>query len=787
MIYNEIDNATIQSFEYETTMISDSNIIGTCELGKATIQLLNDSNKYSIYKDSWIKTVHGSFYIYNVEPVQEKVSIKLSCYDIKYKLDTPYDSSKHSFPCTLKEWRNSIFNDCNVEYDDSDFPNSNLILNSEPYIEKNSSNRTVIKMIAQAGASAVTTDSNDKFYFTWFEDTIHIVDDWIELTTEKQSTTPINLVVLGRGDTEDNVYYPEEKPINQVEFRIDNNYILDPQNTSSSEDLRYSTIIPIYEQVNNFSYLVFKIRSQQISNKLSIKLGQKIKYVDIWNNELTAYVMTKKINWLGGNLNDDDNYEITLSADKISESSTELKYASNVKNDVMRVERKADKNSGIIEDIIQETSEQNKKITQLSLSLEEIKGEISDIADVTITSEGNGSITAENINESEPIFVKVHATSNENYSFLYPGLTLYPSANTFTKSRTLLFKNSNGYSTSYEIPNDLLYLDENTYDEFVLDYEEQKCYIVHRVEINENNENYKLTAETTEYFDYPEITLQEGDYTISTPSSKNTYIYVRLMTKNMYTSQYTTKIEMKSALSIQTGNITSEVSKTYITKADSTTNINSAKTEAINSSNASTDNKLKNYSTTIQMNNIIEQKITDSENSINIEVAKKVNNVDYTHATIVAKINDDTSSALIDADKIDLKANDIINIIAGNTINLTTKNIVIDSTNLKVDKNGNLKAVNGEFSGKIISTNGSIGGWLINNSGLTNGTVKINSDGSSTIYTVADLIIIRGYILNLTGFELPSQMIKHYDLNGDGVVTAADYVLLQNLIGIAMS
>ena len=258
-------------------------------------------------------------------------------------------------------------------------------------------------------------------------------------------------------------------------------------------------------------------------------------------------------------------------------------------------------------DIISQTIEDNRyyidekgekhlistSMSQLVQTVDGIKGEISDIADITITSEGNGSITAENINESEPIFIKVHATSNENYSFLYPEENLYPGANTFTKSRTLLFENSNGYSTSYEIPNDLLYLDENTYDEFVLDYEEQKCYIVHRVGINENNENYKLTAETTEYFDYPEITLQEGNYTISTPSGENTYIYVRLMTKNIYTSQFATQIEMNA-------------------------------------------------------------KIEAKANEINLEVSQKVDNKDYTNAQITALINDGKSSVKIKADKIDL-------------------------------------------------------------------------------------------------------------------------------------
>ena len=425
MTYKDINNSAIQSFEYETTMISDGNVVGTCELGKATIQLLNNSNQYSVYKDSWIKTVHGSFYIYSVEPVQEKVSIKLNCYDIKYKLDTPYDSTKHKFPCTLKAYRNSIFDSCNVSYDDSDFPNSDLILNEEPYIENGSSNRTVIKMIAQAGASAVITDKNDKFYFVWFTDKIHTVNDWIELTTEKQKSSPINLVVLGRGNTEDNVYYPEEKPSNPVEFRINNNYILDPQDTSSTEDLRYTTRIPVYNQVKGFSYLIFSMRSQQINNKLSIRLGEQIKFVDIWGNELIAPIMTKKIGWLGGNLENDDNYEITLSADKISESSTQIKYASNLKNDVMRVERKADKNSGLIQDIITENKENSDKLAKLEIDVDSITGEVEHKYNFLDEAEGKNQLELDNSLEYQPVSFNIQGNT-EKILYFYPTDILYP-------------------------------------------------------------------------------------------------------------------------------------------------------------------------------------------------------------------------------------------------------------------------------------------------------------------------------------------------------------------------
>lgn len=103
-----------------------------------------------------------------------------------------------------------------------------------------------------------------------------------------------------------------------------------------------------------------------------------------------------------------------------------------------------------------------------------------------------------------------------------------------------------------------------------------------------------------------------------------------------------------------------------------------------------------------------------------------------------------------------------------------------------IDLEGNMTCNNANVNGVVNSTDGNIGGWTINNKGLTNGTVFLNSDGSSTIYTVADLIIIRGYIMEYEGFDLYGAMLQHYDINGDGVVNTQDYVLLQELIGIRM-
>lgn len=393
----------IQSFEYETSINSDGNVLGTCELGIATIQMINDSNTYSSLKGQWIKTIHGSFYIYDVEPVQEKVNIKLSCYDVKYKLDTKYDSSLYTFPMTLKEWRNAIFTNCGVEYDDTDFPNSDLSLSAEPYVGDSPSNRQVISQIAQAGASFVITDKNDKFYFKWFGTTNHNIIDWTELTTEKEETSPINVVVLGRGDTEDNVYYPETLLENKVELRIDNNYILDPQN--DGDDIRYTTIIPIYNQVNGFSFIPFSIRTQEVNDKLSINIGDKVSYKDIWGNDLISCVMTKKTIYLGGDPTDDDNYEIELSAEELNETSTEYSYGSSTENRLLKVERKADKQEGEITDLISKTDGISEKQTEMKQTVDGLDISVSDVKTSLETTNGTiqtleGKITDMNFNFS---------------------------------------------------------------------------------------------------------------------------------------------------------------------------------------------------------------------------------------------------------------------------------------------------------------------------------------------------------------------------------------------------
>lgn len=756
MNYVEYDEKMLQSFEYETTINSDGNILGICELGKATIEMLNDKNNYSSFKDSWIKTPQGSFYIYNVEPVQERINIKLECYDIKYKLDTLYDSSKHIFPCTLKEWRNSIFNECGVTYDDSDFPNSNLILEKEPPLDNGISNRNVIALVAQAGASFVVTDSNDKFYFKWFDNTIYEANDWIELTTEKEATKPINYIVLGRGDVEDNYYYPLVKPTNTVEFRIDNNYILDPQDTTSNIDLRESTIIPIYGQINGLSFIPYTMRTQFISNKLSINLGNKIKYKDIWGNELTSYVMTKKIKWLSGDLKKSDNYEITLSASEIKESSTKISYNKDLKQEIIEISRKTDKNAGKIEDMISVVDGQNEKISKITQTTDEINSKISDIADITTSGESQqASVSLEKVNESEPIAIKIHPIS-EDISYLYPSDYLYPADDLYLMNRIIRFTNTDTNEVfDYELPDDLLYYDANNYDEFILNYDSQTCSVIKRVEYDKatNKNKLKTIEETISCDEYPTIALTAGNYTVSLPGYSNAYIYVQLMASNIYTTQFATKVELSSSISQTAKEINIEVeekvgkeeviARINLTKETATIQANkvniSGVISAINNNTSTTinGNKITTGSITasqIKTGTITADKVSSDIITTNNFSAQNINAEKITtgvlNADRIPNISaDKITSGTIDASKITVKNLNADNITAGtlnvNQIpNLSASKITSGTMSANRISGGSLNIGNNTYylrmqsSGNGYTNNPSCSGLTIGNQGL---------------------------------------------------------------------
>ena len=144
---------------------------------------------------------------------------------------------------------------------------------------------------------------------------------------------------------------------------------------------------------------------------------------------------------------------------------------------------------------------------------------------------------------------------------------------------------------------------------------------------------------------------------------------------------------------------------------------------------------------------------------------------------VQVKLESDASAGstfTIDADQIDLNATDILNLLSGNTINLTSKNITISSTNFKVDKNGNIKASNAELSGKITSNSGEIGGFTL-------GSTQFKSSLSMNhTYTSSDLNKVS---MAINGTYTPTdEEMEYLDVDGNGTLTVLDLAIINNLI-----
>lgn len=90
--------------------------------------------------------------------------------------------------------------------------------------------------------------------------------------------------------------------------------------------------------------------------------------------------MGKKITYLGGNPTDDDNYEITLSAEEIKETSTDYSYGSGFESKLLKVERKADKQEGKITDLISKTNETSEQLSQVTQTVEGVEINVSNVS-----------------------------------------------------------------------------------------------------------------------------------------------------------------------------------------------------------------------------------------------------------------------------------------------------------------------------------------------------------------------------------------------------------------------
>lgn len=581
---------------------------------------------------------YGTFTVFD-EKDQDEFNKHITAFDNLIKFNVPFQD-KYDYPKTLYDELVNVCQQAGVTLGNVSIPNGSFVVENNQFTDGESL-KTVLKQIcAISGNYAVV--KNNVLYLQLRNVTNEVIDksqhepvDW------KRRSYGINQVILGDSQVEGEYVIREDAEdialngVHKLEI-LDNLF-------AYTQDKRSALIDNLFNQVRGFGYIPFETKGEWLSY---LEIGDTI------NLDGTDTILLRI------NAKSPDALNTTMSAPAIIDSSIEyVDNTADVNNRMKLTERSVDKQNQVITDVVSDVDDQNTKISQITQTVDEINSKIQDISDITVSGESSyAAFSLENVNESEPIQIKVRPV-NENISYLYPSTGLYPSDNLYLKVRTIRFhNNTTNENIDYELPDDLLIYDEETYDEFYLDYDSQTCQVTKRCQYNADGSVSPLATEQVINYPYPTITLTDGDYALRLIGYQYGYLFVRLMTKNIYTSQFYTKAEtnsrinqkadeinlgvtqtlsnysttdqMNAAINVKANQITSEVSSTYATKTTtnqlSTRIAQTAKGISLTVNNGSTssgitigvtkeDGTTEQTSGTIQMNGLV--KFTDLSGS----------------------------------------------------------------------------------------------------------------------------------------------------------------------------
>ena len=691
--YIVIDNKEVDiKGDLSDTAYKDTTFFGKFNLKMLKFETENDidykKKEFTYYKEVDGEALKiGTFIVTDVSDSDTFESVNVTAYDYGLKFSNPYTTNLNykNGNITMFQVVQEICNNCDIELENASLPNGSFIVDSNQFVNGEKYG-DVICIVALENGMFATINSNNKLEFVFTNETDEIIEDYVELD-DKRDTQPITSVLVAPSkDLETaGAVMKDQTLINQYGehwLKIYDSYFAN--STTKCQQL----IGAIFNQVKGFGYSSFK---SEYSFLPYLSLGDKIKFKNKEGKLVNSVILRYETNY----------DEMILEAPSIINASVEYELPETPEETSKKALAKVDQANGEIELIAKATEELETKTAQLRLDVDTIEGQISDIADITTTAEGVGTLVMNNINESEPIYIKIYPKLGDVTS-LYPANDLYPADDLYPISKTLHFHcTSENYDAYYELPKDLLWLNNDVYDEFVLDYDNSACYIIRRVGVLENGTKYALANSIQENLEYPTIRLINGDYEVSLLGQPTAYLYIRLMVQNIYTTQFATKVEMNSKIKQTKDEIDLEVSKKV------------GNDEVISRINQTPE------TITIQANKV---NIGGVINAINNNTSTTINGNKITTGSITA-------------DKV---SSDVI----------TTNNFNAQEINADKITAGTLSAANINLRGTYLSPNSStIGGWDVENGQFSSS----NSTGNSTINSNGEIYFYptKGGILGL--------------------------------------
>ena len=683
---------------------------------KLYVGLYNESTEQYEYLN------YGRFFIYSVEKQEDENLYTIKCYDDLIKSMKDYTPPTGiTYPISIKNYLISLLQSIGILPDSASFENianKNRQIPSELFANQGYTYRDVLDQVAQATGCSLIVTTEGILKAVYVENTNEVINSSFlkdANVTFKEKYGPINSIVLSRGNA-DNVYLRDEDSVAQYglhELKIVDNQIMNFNDRSEYLADLLLKLGGLEYYTNDYTSTGILYLEPMDAYQVSID-GTAYRCV-MFNDEII----------LDGGIEENIYTEIPEQAE------TDYTKADKTDQRINQTYFIVDKQNQTIKSVVTNVTEQDNKIAKITQTVDVINSKISDVVDITETQESmNGSLQFDDVNMSEPVSINIKSTG-EYVTFLYPWASgKYPANNLFIQLRTLRFTNTAEYRQTtdskyrsnknyyaevssqyillvagtdynigdtitgtiyentyfdYELPDDLLWYNENVYDELVIEYETQTAQILKRCRRTGKSSVEPLGTTQVIPIPYPSIELTDGDYLVQMLKYDNEpypcYIKVRVMKKNIYTTQFYTKAEVDSKISQTATSIDLSVDQkltNYVTEQQMNAAI-SITASSINSTVTRISNKVDVNTGDItqleQHTSSLDQRADSIETTVSTKVGKE---------EVISRINQSAEAIQINANKISL---------AGKNINLTSDNITIKSTNFSLDKNGNLSCV----------------------------------------------------------------------------------------------
>lgn len=690
----------------------------------------------------------------------DTLSYTHKCYDKMLYSMKNYEDMNLTFPLTVREYIKKICNHLGLTFANRNdtFANYNRQITADYYLGYDYTFRDVLDELAQVTASNICINANDELEIRYIsqESVIEIDEDYFKesnVTFEDVSYGPINSIVLSRSGESDNVYKRNESSVSAnglCELKIIDNQIMNYNDRSNY-------LPDILAKLNGLTYCINDFDSNGIC------------FLDLCDRYI-ANIHGKKYNCVL--FNDDikitQGLEESVYTDMPETSETDYTKADKTDQRINKAYIIMDKVNRRLESVISETSEHAEKIAEIEQDVDSINQKISNIQDLTRESTGINQVNLQNTAKIEGAILELSIHGNMNFAFpsttLYPSTTSYPIPNYITlvidkQNRNVISSEAKQININLKEPLRTL---NNTYDELIII--ESACKVIRRIGVNANGTLYILSKETTQELGQVVLPTFDTETYIYILQHNNLNYYCKYIIDNDYIKSFATKAELDSSKKQTAEEITNTVNQ-RLEGYSSTEEVNSKIQQTANSI---TNTVSQNYATKTELATT-KTEIKQTTDSITSTVSKKVGENE-----IISKINQSAETVGIDATKISLSASDILNLLAGNTINLTSKNIVISANKFSVDKNGKLTCSDIDITGGKISLTTNSNDKTIfrvmesentdQMAYITPYVIGMNGQGIGGAITLSTLSGLSPYIEVSNGY-------RNTNISGDGITT----------------